>query len=252
MPDAYLLVSHGSRDPRSSVAIQRLVVSLYSKLQGCLVPGDVCTHLPKAVVGKAFLELHPEPLHEQIQLFARTAIADGCDRLKILPLFLLPGVHVMEDIPSQVQLARNVINEDIVIHLQPYLGHSPKLQSLLAKQISANDSADNTEGLILLSHGSRRHQSNLPVEVMAESLGALTAYWSVNPSLESRVQELVANGYKRIAIFPYFLFAGGITDAIANSVEKLKLEFSGVNFLLAQPLAASAELTEIVWDLIQA
>jgi sirohydrochlorin cobaltochelatase len=252
MPDAYLLVSHGSRDPRPQIAIQQLAVSLRSKLQGCLVAGgDSSSHLSEDLVGVAFLELHPQPLYIQIQQFAKIAIAADCERLKILPLFLLPGVHVMEDIPSEVELARDAIGEDIVIDLKPYLGLSPKLQSLLTKQVAVNKVTPNkSQGLILLSHGSRRPDSNVPVEVLAESLGAVAAYWSVSPSLQSRVQEFLAVGHELIAIFPYFLFAGGITDAIAQSVEELKLLFPGVSFQLAQPLAAIPELAEVIWDFI--
>ncbi len=248
MPDAYLLVSHGSRDPRPEIAMQQLTESLCNKFQAYLVAsGANCLHLSKALIDIAFLELRPEPLHKQIIQFAQVAIAHGCHRLNILPLFLLPGVHVMEDIPSEVELARNEIGENIVIDLKPYLGRSPKLLYLLTKQVAEEE----TEGLILLSHGSRRPHSNVPVEVLAESLGALAAYWSVSPSLKSRIQELLANGHKRIAIFPYFLFAGGITDAIAQSLEELKLQFPGVSFRLAQPLAASPELAEVIWDFIQ-
>jgi sirohydrochlorin cobaltochelatase len=247
MPDAYLLVSHGSRDPRPEIAMQQLTESLCNKFQGCLVAGDAnCLHLSKALIDMAFLELRPEPLHKQIQHFAQVAITHGCHRLNILPLFLLPGVHVIEDIPSEVELARNAIGDDIVINLKPYLGQSTKLLYLLTKQVTEQD----TEGLILLSHGSRRPNSNVPVEGLAESFGAVAAYWSITPSLESRVQELVTTGHERIAIFPYFLFAGGITDAIAQSVEELKLQFPGVSFRLAQPLAASPELAEVVWDFI--
>ncbi|MEH1872579.1 sirohydrochlorin chelatase [Nostoc sp.] len=245
MSSAYLLVSHGSRDRRPEIAMQQLAMLVYNKLSENHNPVD-STHL----VGIAALEMNPLPLHEQIQEFAKRAFCEGKlsqnqNRLKIVPLFLLPGVHVMTDIPAEVALAQQGIGQDIMIELQPYLGSHPNLEKLLAKQIAAIK----TEAWILLAHGSRRPGSKETIKAMAGNLSAVTAYWSVPGSLESRVKELVAAGYKEIAILPYFLFAGGITDAIAASIEELKLQFSAVNFQLANPLGASAELAELIWDL---
>ncbi|WP_138498627.1 sirohydrochlorin chelatase [Nostoc sp. PA-18-2419] len=244
MSSAYLLVSHGSRDPRPEIAMQQLARLVCNKLYQNHNQAN-----SEYVVGIAALEMSPEPLHEQIKQFAQTAfgvhMSPNDNHLKILPLFLLPGVHVMTDIPTQVALAQQATGEDIIIELQPYLGSHPDLKKLLAKQI-ANIQA---QAWILLAHGSRRPDSQKPIEAMAQSLTAVVAYWSVSGSLELRVKELVTAGYKEIAILPYFLFAGGITDAIAASVEKLKLQFSAVTFHLAEPLGASAELADLIWDL---
>ncbi|MEH2457691.1 sirohydrochlorin chelatase [Nostoc sp.] len=252
MSSAYLLLSHGSRDRRPEIAMQQLAKLVCHKL-----PKNYNSSNSEHLVGIAALEMSPQPLHEQIQQFAKSAFGDDWvglrrrglsqneNRLKIVPLFLLPGVHVMTDIPTEVALAQQAVGQDIMIELQPYLGSHPNLEKLLSKQIAAIKA----ETWILLAHGSRRPGSQETVSAMAASLGSVAAYWSVPPSLESQVKELVAAGYREIAILPYFLFAGGITDAIAASIEELKLQFSAVNFQLAQPLGASAELAELIWDL---
>ncbi|MCF2145053.1 sirohydrochlorin chelatase [Desmonostoc muscorum LEGE 12446] len=245
MSFAYLLVSHGSRDPRPEIAMQELARIVSEKLHNNHNQAN-SEHL----VGIAALEMSQKPLHEQIKQFAETAfgvekVSENEHHLKILPLFLLPGVHVMTDIPAEVALARQATGEDIMIELQPYLGSHPDLNKLLSKQIAKIKA----EAWILLAHGSRRPDSQKPIEAMAASLGAIAAYWSVPGSLELRVKELVAAGYEEIAILPYFLFPGGITDAIATSIETLKLQFSAVTFHLAEPLGASAELADLIWDL---
>ncbi|MBD2344876.1 sirohydrochlorin chelatase [Anabaena subtropica] len=235
MSSAYLLVSHGSRDPRPEIAMQQLAKLVAEKL-----------HIPEKLVGTGYLEVVSEPLHEQIRNFSQNAEAVGCHRLKIIPLFLLPGVHVMTDIPSEVAQAQQAVCQDILIELQPYLGSHGGLQAFLQKQIASIKA----EAWILLSHGSRRPGSLQPVEIMAVNIGAVTAYWSVAPSLESQIEELVRAGYKEIAILPYFLFSGGITDAIAQAVEALKLQFPGVSLYLAAPLGESGELADLIGDLI--
>jgi sirohydrochlorin cobaltochelatase len=235
MPSAYLLVFHGSRDPRPDMAMHQL-----ARL--------VCEQLPEnqQMVGVAALELSSQPLNAQIRQFAQTALASGYSRVKIVPLFLLPGVHVMADIPAEVALAQEAIGEDFIIDLLPYLGTHPGLGKLLTQPL-VNIKA---KASILLAHGSRRPGSHQQLTATAESLGAVIAFWALPPSLESQVKELVAAGYREIAILSYFLFAGGITDAIAKSVEELKLQFPAVTFRLTPPLGASAELAELIRDLI--
>ncbi|AFY34074.1 sirohydrochlorin chelatase [Calothrix sp. PCC 7507] len=233
---SYLLVSHGSRDRRPEIAMQQLAA--------------LVNHNQSKSVGIACLEVSPQPLHEQIKQFAKSCgeaqpLVLG-HRLKIVPIFLLPGVHVMSDIPAEIALAQQALGEDVIIDLQPYLGSHPRLGSLFAKQMAVKNEA----AWILLAHGSRRPGSEVPVAALAANLGAVVAFWAVPPSLESRVKELVAVGKQEIAILPYFLFAGGITDAIAQSVETLKLQFPGVTFYLAEPLGASTELAGLIWDLI--
>jgi len=256
MPCAYLLVSHGSHDPRPVIVTQKLAELVCQKVQSNLIGGSYQSQIVsssvasllrcKTLVGTAYLELSSEPLHEQIKRFGISTIAQGCHCLKILPLFLLPGVHVMEDIPNEVLLAGQDLGQDLIINLQPYLGSHPGLGRLLENQLAAKTA----EARILLAHGSRRPLSSHSVEALAATIGAVAAYWSVPPSLESRVQDLVTAGYRNIVIAPYFLFAGGITDAIARRQEELKLQFPEVSFQLAEPLGATVELAELIWDLI--
>lgn len=255
MSAAYLLVSHGSRDPRPQVAMEELAQNLSDKLEsnsnsdaiGDILSPTKCDYQ----IGTAYLELHPQPLHEQIVDFSQKVIASGCRCVKILPLFLLSGIHVTEDIPEEVKLAQKLVKQnlgdDISIELQPYFGSYFGLQRLLAKKI--NDIS--LDGRIIVAHGSRRVAANASIEAMAISLNTVAAYWAVSPSLKDIVVQLVADGKKKIAIIPYFLFAGGITDAIAQSIQDLKLLFPGVSFELYEPLGGNGELTDLIWDLMQ-
>ncbi|BAY83073.1 cobalamin biosynthesis CbiX protein [Calothrix parasitica NIES-267] len=78
MSEAYFLVSHGSRDPRPEVAMERLAINLGNKLEknsnnhgiGGLLSPTKCNYLIEC----GYLELHPQSLHEQIVDFSRKAI----------------------------------------------------------------------------------------------------------------------------------------------------------------------------------
>ena len=236
MSSAYLLVSHGSRDPRPQLAMEQLAqlcnkaldtskqpsVSGHSRsLISTSVTEPLAAERLKPLVGTACLELSREPLHEQIKQFARTIA--GCSRLQVVPMFLLPGVHVMEDIPAEVAIAQQALGE-LQIELRPYLGTHLGLRKLLAM---ATETVPKPLRWILLAHGSSRDGAREPVEAMAAALEAVPAYWAVSPKLEARVEELVSAGHRQIGVLPYFLFEGGITDAIARSVEELRAKFFG-------------------------
>ncbi|MDM3844937.1 MAG: sirohydrochlorin chelatase [Aphanizomenon gracile PMC649.10] len=232
---AYLLVSHGSRDPRPDLAMQQLA----GLLREILPPGE-------NFIEVATLEANIQPLHLQIQDFANRVQAFGCKKLQIIPLFLLPGFHVMTDIPAEIALVEQVINKGMIIELRPYIGSYPGLEKFFAKMMMTVKA----DIVIILAHGSRRAGSHTSVESLAASVGAVPAYWSVPPSLDTRVQESITAGYRQIAIFPYFLFTGGITDAIAQAVETLKLQFPSVSFQLAPPLGTSREFADLIENFI--
>jgi sirohydrochlorin ferrochelatase len=188
------------------------------------------------------LELTPIPLRDRIEQVAVQARAAGASRLKILPLFLSAGVHVTEDIPSEVAWAQKALRERVRLELQPHVGTYPELAQLLAQRLAQVP----TEASILLAHGSRRSGANQAITALAGGLKALPAYWSVEPSLAGQVEVLAGSGKQAIAIVPYFLFSGGITDAIARQIHQLQQKFPHVAFKLAEPLGATPEFAHLL------
>lgn len=259
---AYLLVIHGSRDPRPHLAAQKLAQLVHQRLaiqnlsfattKRLKAPEKTFLASKKQfpLVATASLELASIPLHKRIAEVAKQAQAANCQRLKILPLFLLPGVHVKEDIPIQVQLAQQAIGKHMELQLKPYLGTHPHLIELLAQKLSQL-SNQAKQAKILLSHGSHRPGSKQMIEQMAQKLGAVAAYCSVAPSLQGQVTMLVESGEHNIAILPYFLFTGKITDAIASQVEQLRQTYPQVQFYLGEPLGSSHQLAQLVTSLCQ-
>jgi sirohydrochlorin ferrochelatase len=205
--------------------------------------------LPFPLVDTAYLELGPLTFAEQITQFGerQKLMFTDVDRhcIKILPLFLLSGKHVAEDIPHQVALSQQTLGKAVAVQVCPHLGSHLRLRRVLTEQLSSFA----VEAWILLAHGSRRWGANVPIAALAQHLGAIAAYWSTPPSLEDCLQELVQAGFQRIAVLPYFLFEGTITDAIAHRVNALRQEFPAIHLHLAKPLEASAELTDLLIDL---
>ena len=191
------------------------------------------------------MELGPRPLHEQIYQFSQRVKAAGGTHVKVLPLFLLPGVHVMEDIPREMALARQILNASLEITLCPYLGGHLGLRKLLADRMAEVPAA----ARLLIAHGSHRPGANKPIEEIAKQLGGIAAYWSVPPDLETQIIHLMQKGHHHLTILPYFLFPGGITDAITQFTEELAERFPRIDFRLMPPLGATPELADVVVNL---
>ena len=235
MASAYLLISHGSRDPRPQIAVDRLAQELILYL-----PVN-----PPALVETGQLELAEKPLHNQIVECASRWIEAGIDTIIILPLFLIPGVHVMDDIPAEVAIAQQILDDRVKLIVAPFLSDYPNFINLFADNRSRFPSST-----IILAHGSRRKGGNTIVESLAARLKVDVAYWSIEPSSIERVTALVASGTTEIGILPYFLFAGGIVDAIAELVTKLRQQFPQVKLILGEPIGNSPELVATIGEIL--
>ncbi len=232
----YLLVIHGSRDRRTQIGVQQLAEQVRDELahRGEKAPVDIGT-----------LELGELRLHAQIEQWGDHLRQQGISYLHIIPLFLLPGTHVMEDIPREVNLAQKHLGNGITLGLCPYLGNHPQRSSLL---LGAVDQIPR-EAWIIMAHGSRRVGGNQPIEALANQLGMVDAYWSMMPSLEVRVKELIDVGYGQIGVIPYFLFPGYITDAIAQTLAEIQLHYPQLNYWISPPLHQHPHLPSMVLDL---
>ena len=198
------------------------------------------------LVGTAQLELAAKPLHAQISDFARQCTEIGIGQIVVLPLFLIPGVHVMEDIPAEVILATTKIGDLVKLVVLPFLGENPNFANLF----EANGSSVPGQSIIL-AHGSRKAGGNAIVEQLAHRLDLAAAYWSVAPSLADTVAKLVTTGGTEIGILPYFLFAGGITDAIEKLVSELSAQYPQVQLRLGEPIGNSPELVGTIGRILE-
>lgn len=283
-PSAYLLVSHGSSDARHQAGLSRLADLMRQQLDRSLreeIPAEslvdrhlasrqpayplpsvsqaaprqaLClrrsappqrTPLPTApAVGTATLELAPVPLSEQILAFAERVSEQGCRQVVIVPLFLLPGVHVQEDLPAEIQAARTRLPMHMRLLCASYIGGQTAFKRFVAARLKATQA----DRCLLLSHGSRRKAGNRSVQQLAAILDTDVAFWKVPPDLETKVIELMQQGHRHIAIAPYFLFPGSLTDAVTRRTEALAERLPKLSIRLLSPLGASTDLGRVVTE----
>ena len=215
MQAALFLVTHGSSDRRSWLALQNLVTVARSQsdqhISGGCLEGQTLT------------------LAQQLAQFANEVIQHGdsgadskdVSEIVILPLFLLEGVHVSEDIPAEVAIAQAQFENKLIFRTTAHLGTDAQIPNLLLQHFEKYSKWDihKKQARILFAHGSRRAGANQVVENLAKHSQAIAAYWGVEPKIETQIESLLAQGITEISILPYFLTEGGITEAIAKKIE---------------------------------
>jgi sirohydrochlorin ferrochelatase len=187
------------------------------------------------------LECTSQPLSQRILQVAEQAQAQSIPSVQIVPLFLLPGVHVMQDIPTAVQQARQQISSP-AIDLAPYLGAAAMLPWWLQQRV-AQVSA---EARLVLAHGSRRPQGNQPVEALAQMLDATVAYWAIQPSFADQVERLYSQGYRQIVTLPYILFPGGMSQGLIEQSVQLTHRWPQLQLTILPCLAEEDGLVELL------
>ncbi len=111
-----LLVAHGSRRAASNDEVRALASHL-----------EVYTNGAYGQVACAFLELAEPSIPDGL----RQAIHSGSREVIVLPYFLSAGLHVVADIPSELDVVRAEY-PDVRITLASYLGASAGIVELLA------------------------------------------------------------------------------------------------------------------------
>jgi len=197
------------------------------------------------LVGTATLEATQIPLSQQIEAFARRVWAQGIRQVVIVPLFLLAGVHVKEDLPREIAAAQHRLPARQRLLCTAHLGSQPSFKQFVAARLGTTTA----DRCLLLAHGSRRAAGNRSVQQLGAVLDAEVAFWSVQPDLETQVLNLMQQGHRHIAIAPYFLFPGGITDAITHRTEALAERFARLSLRLLPPLGTSADLGKTVAEI---
>ncbi len=193
-------------------------------------------------------QLAPLPVEHAFLEFARPTIAEGLDalvkrgvrRVRALPLLLFAAGHVKNDIPSVLNEYR-ARHKDIDIRYGRELGIDPKLlRAATARIEEAIALADARLGpvaradtlLLTVGRGASDPDANSEVakigRLLWEGLGlgwGEVAYTGVTfPLVAPALARVQALGFRRIVVFPYFLFTGVLVARINAASEAARTE----------------------------
>jgi len=240
-----LLIGHGTREASGNAAFLEIVEHARGLLPGMAVEG-------------AFLEFARPAIGEAITALARR----GSSRIAAVPMFLSAFGHTLDDVPVAIADAmRNV--PDIRVHLKQHIGAHERVVELLAlryrealegkRQIPAEETL-----LILAGHGSSEPEAILDLGEFAARRARLTPVGEVKacfavlgkPQLSEVLRGPFEAAYKRIVVQPHLLLRGRFYDSICEMVEKSRLEYPEVDWVVTEPLGPDRLLAQAVAEMI--
>jgi len=115
--DAVLLLGHGSRVAAANLPLGEVAAMLSAAMGGVKVK-PAFLQLAEPSLGAALEELYE----------------GGARKVAIMPFFLFPGAHVLEDIPEELEKARQK-HPDFELVMSSHIGAHPKLAEIALERI---------------------------------------------------------------------------------------------------------------------
>ena len=185
--------------------------------------------------------------------------AAGCERILAVPGMLFAAMHSKNDIPTV--LNTYAATHGIEVRYGRELGVDPKMIAAAGARIrEAIDRANVKHGevglhdtcLVVIGRGASDPDANANVAKIArllhEGMGfgwCEVGYSGVTfPLVEPCLQHVVKLGYKRVVVFPYFLFSGILIDRIYGFTDRVAAEHPGMQFVKAGYLGDHPKVLE--------
>lgn len=238
-----MLCGHGSR---SEAAVREFAV-LAEKLPGYLPPDWE--------VDYGYLEFANPVIRTGLDRLREK----GCTRILAVPGMLFAAMHAKNDIPSV--LDAYAAEHGIRIDYGRELGVDPKMIAAAAARIEAAEIKANAEQgevarhetcLVVIGRGASDPDANSNVSKIArmlwEGLGfgwCEVGYSGVTfPLVEPCLEQVAKLGYKRVIVFPYFLFTGILIDRIHGFADLVAGAHPGTQWVKAGYLNDHPKLLE--------
>ena len=221
---AVLLCGHGSRDPDAIGEFEIAATSLRRRL----APQDFAT---------GYLEF----AQPTIQQGLADLMARGARRILAVPGMLFAASHVKNDLPWEMN-SFMAANPGIEVRLGRDLAIDPKLLAAAAERIASAVPEDRQDSLlVVVGRGTNDPDANSNIakitRMLWEGMGfgwAETAYSGVaHPRVDAALDRAARLGFRRIVVFPYFLFTGVLVKRIYAQTDDAAARFPAIAFIKA-------------------
>lgn len=227
-----MICGHGSRDTAAVDEFNRLAVLLRERFP----------HWP---VESGFLEFARPIIHQGLDKLREA----GCTRILAVPGMLFAAGHVKNDLPWEVN-SYAAAHPGLTIDFGKELGVDTKLLQASRQRVEeAIAAADKAHGpvpreetlLLVVGRGTNDPDANSNVNKVARMLWegcgvgwAEVAYSGVtSPLVDAGLRHCTKLGYKRIVVFPYFLFTGILVRRIYDWTDEAAAQFPDIQFVKA-------------------
>ena len=243
---ALVLIGHGALNKASGASMIRHAALLKRTPNNPEGVADFAT--------AGFLNFSQPTFSEAVQRCADK----GASEIIVQPYFLIYGYYVKKVLKDLLDEAK-VAHPDIKFEqLEPF-GDHPALAKLALKRLQeaeADLGPETSSAIVLMAHGTPHPEANGPLYKIAERLSKLgersvrLAFMECNePTIPDAIADYVEQGFKRVALVPYFLQRGGhVRGDLPEIFEASKLEYPQTEFLLAQHLDYDELLLDVIRD----
>src|SRR5882672_3485248 len=238
---AVLLCGHGSRDPEAVREFEIAAAGLRTRLPGF----DFAT---------GYLEFARPTIRDGLALLAKR----GARRILAIPGMLFAASHVKNDLPWEMN-SFMAGNPGIEVRLGRDLGIDPKLLAAAAARIEAAvpDGRSDTL-LVVVGRGTNDPDANSNIAKLArmlwEGMGfgwAEAAFSGVaHPRVDAALERSARLGFRRIVVFPYFLFTGVLVKRIYAQTDSIAARFPDIEFVKAGYLRDHGRVIDTFLDRI--
>ena len=221
---AVLLCGHGSRDPDAIGEFEVAAAALRRRLAS-----------PDFATG--YLEFARPTIQQGLAGLA----ARGARRILAVPGMLFAASHVKNDLPWEMN-SFMAGNSGIEVKLGRDLAIEPKLLAAAADRI-ASVAPDGREDsvLVVVGRGTNDPDANSNISkitrMLWEGMGfgwGETAYSGVaHPRVDAALDRAARLGFRRIVVFPYFLFTGVLVKRIYGQTDEVAARFPDIEFVKA-------------------
>jgi sirohydrochlorin cobaltochelatase len=224
---AVLLCGHGSRDAEAIAEFELAAAALRPRL-------------PQFDFATGYLEFARPTIREGLALL----VARGTRRIYAIPAMLFAASHVKNDLPWEVN-SFIAENPGIDVRLARDLGIDAKLLQAAAARIAAamSDScvARAETLLLVVGRGTNDPDANSNISKLARmlwegmGLGWAEAAFSgvAHPRVDAALIRAAGFGFRRIIVFPYFLFTGVLVKRIYAQTDAIAARLPEIEFVKA-------------------
>ncbi|WP_245688145.1 sirohydrochlorin chelatase [Salimicrobium halophilum] len=204
-------MSHGSRIEETRDEVERVVKDANSGVNATL--HELC-----------YLEIASPSIEEG----ADKLIADGADRIAVVPMLLFSAGHYYSDIPEEIEILQRRHPRVTFTYGEP-LGVQEALIDTLASRLKEHKGRD---AFLLVARGSRNPETKQVIETIRKRLEGKTGgmrgevcYLAVlEPTFEMGLEDAVIKHPEGLIVLPCLWFTGRLIQHIEKEVGALKEE----------------------------
>jgi sirohydrochlorin cobaltochelatase len=227
---AVLICGHGSRDAQAIDEFEQVAAKLRRRL-------------PDVDFAAGYLEFARPTIRDALAALQ----ARGARQILAMPGMLFAASHVKNDLPWEIN-SFAAENPEIDIRFGRDLAIDPKLLAAAADRIDAaappNGIARGDTLLVVVGRGTNDPDANSNIAKIArmlwEGMGfgwAEVAFSGVaHPRVDAALTRAARLGFRRIVVFPYFLFTGVLVKRIYAQSDAVAALFPEIEFVKARYL----------------